>query len=126
MKEITRFVAAIAERHPEVRRQLHWRDVQTIARREGVSVRRVPLSHPGRLVRFGRQWEIQVNEDLDQSARAVVGVHELVHYWRDREDEPAIYSTDLWMPDPREDFANLVAWYLTTPHRPDLPAEGSP
>lgn len=123
MKEIVQFVDAIARRHPEVRRPLHWPDVRTIARREGIGVRCTSLSHPGRLVRFGRQWEIQVCEDLNESERAVVGVHELVHFWRDREDEPAIYSTDLWMPDPREDFANLVAWFLTTPHRPDIAIE---
>jgi hypothetical protein len=116
--EIETFVAEHAVRHPELRRQVHWSAVRTIARREGISLRRLPLSRPGRLVRFGQRWEIQVSDELDLSARAVVGVHELVHYWRDRLDEPAIYASEEWEHDPKEDFANLAAWYLTSPNRP--------
>lgn len=118
MQEIIDFVAALVPRHPELRRQVHWPDVRVIARREGVRLRRLPLSRPGRLVRFGRTWEIQISDELDMSARAVVGVHELVHYWRDRMEEPAIYASEEWADDPKEDFANLVAWYLTSPARP--------
>jgi hypothetical protein len=120
MREIERFVAEHAVRHPELRRQIHWPQVRTIARREGVRVRRLPLSRPGRLVRFGRSWEIQLSDELTPTELAVVGTHELVHYWRDREDESAFYSGEEWEPDSKEDFANLVAWYLTTPHRPPL------
>lgn len=120
MHEVEAFVAEHAARHPELLRQVHWPDVRTIARREGVGLRRLPLSRPGRLVRFGWRWEIQISDELDLSARAVVGVHELVHYWRDRLDESAIYtSSEVWERDPKEDFANVVAWYLTTPHRPN-------
>lgn len=118
MREIEEFIDGLAVRHPELRRQLQWRDVRTIARREGVSVRRLPLSRPGRLVRFGQTWEIQLAEELNETERAVIGTHELVHFWRDRMDEPAIYASDEWQPDPREDFAVLVAWYLTSPNRP--------
>lgn len=118
MREIEEFVDGLAVRHPELERQLQWRDVRTIARREGVSLRRLPLSRPGRLVRFGQTWEIQISEDLSETERTVIGTHELVHFWRDRMDEPAIYASDEWQPDPREDFAVLVAWYLTSPNRP--------
>lgn len=119
MHEIERFVAHHAERHPELLRQVQWSDVRTMAAREDVRVRRVPLSRPGRLVRFAGAWEIQVSDELDLSTRAVIGVHELVHFWRDRLDESAIYSaSEEWEHDPKEDFANVVAWYLTSPHRP--------
>src|SRR5689334_20810826 len=119
MQEIEEFVAAHAERHPELLRQLRWSDVRTIARREGIAVRRTALSRPGRLVRYGQQWEIQVSDELDESARTVVGAHELVHFLRDRMDESAIYAaSEEWERDPKEDFANVVAWYLTSPNRP--------
>lgn len=118
MHEIEAFVAQHATRHPELHRQVQWSDVRTMARREGVSVRRLPLSRPGRLVRFGQRWEVQVSDELDRSARTVVGVHALVHYWRDRLDEPAFCASEEWADDPKEDFANVVAWYLTSPARP--------
>jgi hypothetical protein len=118
MREIEEFVAHHAVRHPELLRQVHWPQVRAIAQREGVRIRRLPLSRPGRLVRYGRTWEIQLNEDLTETQLAVVGSHELVHFWRDRDEEPAIYAGEDWEPDSKEDFANLVAWYLTTPHRP--------
>lgn len=124
MKEIETFVAEQAVRHPELLRQVHWSDVRTIAAREGLGVRRLPLSRPGRLVRFGERWEIQLSDELNESERAVVGVHELVHYWRDRMDEPAIYASEEWEHDPKEDFANLAAWYLTSPARPPLSDPG--
>lgn len=118
MQEIERFVAEHAGRHPELLRQVQWPDVRTIAQREGIRVRRTPLSRPGRLVRYGNTWEIQLADDLDQSRLAVVGCHELVHFWRDRLDEPALYAGEDWEHDPKEDFANLAAWYLTSPARP--------
>ena len=99
--------------------------MRAIAARESVRVRRLPLSRPGRLVRFGQQWEIQISDELSTTELAVVGTHELVHYWRDRMDEPAIYASEEWMPDPAEDFANLVAWYLTSPARPPRSSEES-
>ena len=118
MHEIEAFVRQHAPRHPELLRQVHWPEVRAIAKRECIAVRRVPLSRPGRLVRFGGAWEIQISDELDLTARAVVGVHELVHYWRDRLDESAIYSaSEEWERDPKEDFANVVAWYLTSPNR---------
>lgn len=112
--EISAFVESLAPRHPELRRRVHWPDVRAIAQREGVEIRTTPLSRPARLVRFGRQWEIQLNDELDPNARAFYGMHELVHYWRDREEEPTFYAGEEWEDDPKEDFANLVAWYTTS------------
>lgn len=119
MNETEAFVAEHARRHPELLRQVHWPQVRAIAKREGIALRRLPLSRPGRLVRFGGEWEIQISDQLSVTERAVVGTHELVHFWRDRLDESAIYSaSELWESDPKEDFANVVAWYLTSPNRP--------
>lgn len=118
MREIEEFVAQHSARHPELLRQVQWPDIRRIAAREGVPVRRLPLSRPGRLVRFDRRWEIQLSDQLNQTELAVVGAHELVHYLRDREEEPAIYAGEEWAADPVEDFANLAAWYLTSPARP--------
>lgn len=126
MQEIEAFVAQHATRHPELLRQVQWADVRTMAAREGVRVRTLPLSRPGRLVRFGAAWEIQLSDELDASSRTVVGVHELVHYWRDRLEESAFYASEEWADDPKEDFANVVAWYLTSPHRPRAPESTRP
>ncbi len=112
--EVEAFVASLADRHPELRRRVHWGAVRTMARREGIALRTVSLSHPARLVGLGGRWEIQMAEDLDPNARAFYGVHELVHFWRDREVESTFYSSDEWRRDPKEDFANVVAWYLTS------------
>lgn len=117
MNEIRAFVEAHATRHPELRRRVQWQDVRAMAAREGVSLHLVPMSRPGRLISFGDHWEIQMSDELDAGARAFVGVHELVHYWRDRETGPTFYSTEAWEPEPCEDFANLVAWYCTSTAR---------
>jgi hypothetical protein len=72
----------------------------------------------GGLVRFGGEWEIQISDQLSVTERAAVGEHELVQYWRDRLDEPAIYASEDRADDPMEDYANLEAWHVTTPLRP--------
>lgn len=117
MNEIEAFVQEQGARHPELLRRVQWPEVRAIATREGVTIRITPLARPARLVRYGRTWEIQINEDLNHAARAFYGTHELVHYWRDREDEPTHYAGEDWEHDPKEDFANMVAWYLTSTAR---------
>lgn len=114
MNEIEQFVTLKGARHPELRRRVQWSGVRAIAAREGVHIRVMEMSRPGRLVSFGDRWEMQISEDLSDGARAFTGVHELVHYWRDREDGATFYASMEWEPEPREDFANMVAWYLTS------------
>jgi hypothetical protein len=114
VNEIEEFVHHHAARHPELRRQVQWADVRAIAAREGIHVRVAPVSRPGRLVGMGGTWEMQVSDQLSEGERAFTGMHELVHYWRDREEGSAFYSSMEWEPEPSEDFANFVAWYCTS------------
>ncbi len=116
--EIEAFVRRQSERHPELRRQVHWSDVRAIAAREGVQLRVRAMSRPGRLVGIGGAWEIQFDERLSEGERAFTGMHELVHYWCDRGDGSTFYSSKEWEPEPREDFANFVAWYCTSAAHP--------
>ena len=114
MNEIEAFVRHHSIRHPELRRRVQWADIRSIAAREGLKISILPMSRLGRLINYEDEWEIQLSERLDAGTRAVVGMHELVHFWRDREEGPAFYSTEEWQPEPREDFANMVAWYCTS------------
>lgn len=116
---VPRFTRRIARRHPELQSQIRWPDVLTICEREGVLIRLERLSHHARLLRFGTDVYIQLNRRLDQKARTVFAMHELCHFWRDDPGEPCYYADD-YSQHPREEFADIFAWYVTTPDRPTL------
>jgi hypothetical protein len=118
MNEIEGFVWHMSAKHPELRRQVRWHDVRTMAAREGVGIRVRPMSRPGRLLGADGKWEIQIDERLSEGARAFAGMHELVHFWRDRAEGSVFYSSMEWEPEPTEDFANFVAWYCTSAAHP--------
>lgn len=116
---VPRFVRKMTERHPELARQVLWPGFLAIAQREGVFVRVERLSTAARLLRFGSDVYIQLNRSLEPNARTVFGMHELCHFWRDDPGEPCYYADD-YSQHPREEFADIFAWYVTTPDRPVL------
>lgn len=116
LSPVLHFRECMSERHPELRRQLLWDDVVTIALREGIQVQVLPLSRPARLLRFGARVFIQIDKRLDATARARFGAHELCHYWRDDMGEPCYYADEEWVASESEDFAETFAWLVTHAH----------
>lgn len=115
------FTARMAGQHPELGRQVRWADARRIAEREGILIQSVPLSADARLLRIGQLPVLQVRRGLGEKARTVAVMHELAHFWRDDPGEAAYYSDEGdRRQDPREEFADIFAWYVTSPHRPQL------
>lgn len=105
------------ERHPELRRQITYAEFSTIAAREGVVVRAVrELSRPAHLVRIGYVPFIQFRRDTRHHERAVLGMHELCHFWPDDPGRPYYYSGEDDL-RPLEEFADIFAWFVTSPAR---------
>lgn len=116
---VPRFVRQKSRQHPELLRQVLWPDFVRMAERESIRVRFESLSSQARLLRFGSHVYIQIEKLLDQKARTIYGMHELCHFWRDDPGEPCYYADD-YSQHPREEFADIFAWYVTTPDRPTL------
>lgn len=116
---VARFTRRMARRHPELERQVLWSDVQVMCGREGILIQRVPMATNARLVRYGPAVGLQLNRQLNEKARTVFAMHELCHFWRDDPGEPCFYADD-YSKHPREEFADIFAWYVTTPDRPRL------
>jgi hypothetical protein len=114
---VVEFARAMAARHPELANQVTWREFKTICAREGISFRVLDLSRPARLLRLGNRVGIQLNRSLDYTRRTREGMHELCHHWRDDLGESCLYSDDDTLQQPREDFAETFAWYITSPAR---------
>lgn len=114
-------VRRLSKQHPELLRPVVWPDVRVMCHREGIAIYHVAAPFAGRLLRAGRFVAVQLNRKLSEAERTVVALHELAHFWRDDPGEPAYYL-DLGdrRQDPREEFADIFAWYVTTPHRPAL------
>jgi len=125
--EIPEFVTRMAQRHPELERQLLWDDVVRIANRERVHVRLVsfPAAQRGRLVRSSGHLFMQLNRTMSREERTVHGCHELVHLWRDDPGVGTYYSDEL-TGGPRCAFADVAAWFLTTPHRSIITSTAPP
>jgi hypothetical protein len=117
-RSVPAFLRAMAEKHPELRRQVLWDDAVRIAQREGVSVRVVPLSRPARLLRVGAYVCIQVSRSItDRTLRTRYAMHELCHFWRDDPGEPCYYAEEDAVASESEDFADVFAWLTTSPAR---------
>jgi Zn-dependent peptidase ImmA (M78 family) len=109
----------MARRHPELERQVLWPDVVQFCEREKILLRRAIISDEARLLRFGQHVCIQLSRQLDEKAATIFTMHELCHFWRDDPGEPCYYA-DSFSTDPREEFADIFAWYVTAPDRPKL------
>lgn len=111
------FVRNMTERHPELGRQVTYQDFLAIAERERIVVRVVPLSRAARLLRIGRWACIQLNKTLSLDERAIYGMHELCHFWRDDPGEACYNAEDNALVDAQEDFADVFAWVVTSTAR---------
>jgi hypothetical protein len=109
----------MTRRHPELERQILWPDVVRICERERIFLRVERLAVNARLLRYGQDVYIQINRLLDQKARTIFAMHELCHFWRDDPGEMCYYADD-HSTHPREEFADVFAWFVTSPHRPEL------
>jgi hypothetical protein len=112
--------AMVARGHEELKRPVSWDDAVRIAHREGISVRVVPLSRPAQLLRIGQRVFAQVSDRIPHEQRARELVHELTHFWRDDPGVACYHSEEEWVESEQEDFANIFAWLVTSPHR-DIP-----
>lgn len=109
------FAQSLYAKHPELKQPVRWPHVLQMAERSGIHVRVVPLSRPARLIRYGSVLCIRINENLSYHLRALYGVHELCHAWRDELGISCIYADEETVAkDPNEDFADLFAWYVTS------------
>lgn len=116
-RSVPHFVRTMAERHPELWQQITYAEFAVIAAREGIAVRVTPaLSRPARLVRAGAAAFIQFRSDTGPGERAVLGMHELCHYWRDDPGQPCYYADGADL-SPIEEFADIFAWCVTSPAR---------
>jgi hypothetical protein len=119
-RSVPAFIKLMAERHPELRRQVTYTDFLAIASREGIAVRVVALSHRARLIRCGSSVFIQLSKRTNHKERTVLGMHELCHYWRDDPGQPCYYADEQDM-RPLEEFADIFAWAVTSTARIYVP-----
>lgn len=112
---VVEFARSLYLEHPELEQPVRWPHFLTMSARTGVHVQIVGLSRPARLIRFGSELGIQIQQGLSYHLRALYGMHELCHVWRDEIGESCIYADEeTVMTDPKEDFADLFAWYVTS------------
>lgn len=114
---VIEFARAMSLRHPELHTVVTWPGFSAMAARDRVSVRVLELSRPARLLRLGNHVGIQLNRELDRTRQTREGMHELCHFWRDDLGESCLYSDEETLKQPREDFAETFAWYVTSPAR---------
>jgi hypothetical protein len=115
--EIIAFTRRMAIVHPELERPVTWGAFCSIAQRCRISIRIVSMSHPARLVRLGNSVGIQIKRGLDRTLQTRYGMHEMWHFWNDDIRESCIYADEETVRHPREDAADLFAWYVTSPAR---------
>jgi hypothetical protein len=114
---VMEFALAMADHHPELKDVVTWSGFVAMATREGISIRVIELSRPARLLRLGNRVGIQLSRDLDRTRQTREGMHEMCHFWRDDPGGACLYSDDETLAQPREDFAETFAWYVTSPAR---------
>ncbi|MFL5481122.1 MAG: HIRAN domain-containing protein [Gemmatimonadaceae bacterium] len=115
---VVAFARSLYATHPELMGPVRWQGFLRMAERSGIAVRVVPLSRPARLIRYGQALCIQIQRELNHHLRTLYGMHELCHAWRDELGMECIYADEeTVMTDPKEDFADLFAWYVTSEAR---------
>jgi hypothetical protein len=118
------FTAQMSVVHPELKSPVTWTGFTAIAHRCGIVVRLVTMSHPARLVRLGNTIGIQIKRAMDRTLQTRYGMHEMWHFWNDDIHEACIYADEETVRHPREDAADLFAWYVTSPARVFLERRG--
>jgi hypothetical protein len=114
---IMEFTAMMARVHHELERPVTWGSFCSIAQRCRISIRILNMSHPARLVRLGNNVGIQIKRGMDRTLQTRYGMHEMWHFWNDDIRESCIYADEETVRHPREDAADLFAWYVTSPAR---------
>lgn len=115
--EIIEFTRRMSLVHGELERPVTWGAFCSIAMRCKIAVRILEMSHPARLVRLGNHVGIQIKRGLDRTLQTRYGMHEMWHFWNDEIREACVYADDETVRHPREDSADLFAWYVTSPAR---------
>lgn len=115
-RSVPTFIRVMGERHPELRKVIGYAEFLSIAAREEIAVRIVPLPRPARLVRLGSVAFIQISDRTSHAERTVLGMHELCHYWRDDPGQACFYADEEDL-RPLEEFADIFAWVVTSPAR---------
>lgn len=112
------FVRRMADRHPELQRVVGFKQMLTMAQRDGVIVRldKMPVHQHGRLVRLWNQPYVLINRRITRAEQTMAGMHELCHFWR---DDPGVasYYSDGDTGGARDEFADIFAWTVTSPAR---------
>lgn len=113
------FIEEHAARHPELRTQVYLDDFRAMATRDGVTVQLIELPPRQRARTFSvAEFQfIQLNRAMAPGEQALQGMHELCHIWRDGPTAGTFYSDELTGGESCE-FADLVAWYVTSTARP--------
>jgi hypothetical protein len=115
------FIRRMAAKHPELERVVSFDDMTRMAQREGIVVRTVdfPASQRGRLMRLWNHPYILLNRAMTRAEQTMDGMHELCHWWRDDPGAASFYS-DGETGGPRDEFADIFAWTVTSPAREHL------
>lgn len=114
---VLEFTAKMAELHPELAKPVVWTGFTAMAARCGITIRVLPLPQPARLLRLGKRVGIQIKRGMHRTLQTRYGMHEMWHFWNDDIGESCIYADDETVRHPREDAADLFAWYVTSPAR---------
>lgn len=109
----------MASIHPELRDVVQFDAFLRMAQREHVTVRVVelPPQQKGRTVRFAGRVFIQINRAMTRAEQTTTGMHELCHVWRDDPGVAAYYSDSVTGGSCCQ-FADIFAWFVTSPARP--------
>lgn len=118
-ESVPRFVEKMAARHPELRQPVSFDTMVRIAQRDRVVVRVVelPRAQKGRTIAIGHRVFIRINRAMSRAEQTTAGMHELCHVWRDGLRSSPYYSDEMTGGASCE-FADIFAWYVTSPARP--------
>lgn len=120
-KSVPLFIKSMVAQHPELARPVLWTDFIAMCDRESITLQIIPLHRAGRLLRIGERAYIQINEVLDRTRRTQIGMHELCHFWRDDTGEMCYHADEEGSSTPREQFADIFAWTVTSTAREFVP-----
>jgi hypothetical protein len=118
-ESVPRFVDRMAARHSELRDVVTFDVMRAMADRDHVGVRlvRLPATQKARTLAIGHRLFIRINRDISRAEQTAAGMHELCHIWRDGLRASPYYSDEVTGGESCQ-FADIFAWYVTSPARP--------
>lgn len=119
LRSIPEFTRVMTRRHPELAEPVGRSEMERMAARDGFAIRMatLPAQQKARAIRLWDRVYIQINRSLAPGEQLLSGMHELCHLWRDDPGIAAYYSDDVTGGEACE-FADIFAWYVTSPARP--------